>query len=112
MVVRSLHVAGYRCLLDVSVELGEITVILGANGTGKTNLYRALRLAHACGDGGLARAVVHEGGMDSISYAGQRRGAHKVDAMVRSRLAPVVVIPSSEDDWMTYSSLAADPDPT
>jgi SAM-dependent methyltransferase len=28
-----------------------------------------------------------------------------LDTMVRSRLAPVAVIPSSEEDWMTYSSL-------
>jgi SAM-dependent methyltransferase len=28
-----------------------------------------------------------------------------LDAMVRSRLAPITVIPSSEEEWMTYSSL-------
>ena len=28
-----------------------------------------------------------------------------LDGMVRSRLAPVSVLPSSDEDWMTYSSL-------
>lgn len=28
-----------------------------------------------------------------------------LDSLVRSRLAPVAVLPSSEEDWMTYSSL-------
>jgi predicted ATPase len=74
MAVRRLYVDGYRSLLDVSVDLGQVSVIVGANGTGKTNLYRALRLLHACAGGVIARAVVLEGGMDSITYAGHRRG--------------------------------------
>jgi predicted ATPase len=66
-------VSGYRSLEDVEIHLGDVTVIVGPNGSGKTNLYRALRLAHGCGDGTLARMVAAEGGMDSIGYAGERR---------------------------------------
>jgi predicted ATPase len=82
MGVRRLHVEGYRSLRDVTVEFGAITVVVGPNGSGKTNLYRALRLAHACGEGRIARTVVQEGGMPSIVYAGRRRGEAKVELAV------------------------------
>lgn len=82
MGVRRLHVEGYRSLVDVTVEFGQITVIVGPNGSGKTNLYRALRLAHACGDGRIAPTVVQEGGMQSIVHAGRRRGEPKVELAV------------------------------
>lgn len=51
----------------------------GPNGTGKTNLYKALQLAHACGTGTLARRIALEGGMSSVTWAGDRRGEPKID---------------------------------
>ena len=79
MTVRRLHVEGYRSLTDVTIDFGRITVVVGPNGSGKTNLYRALRLTHACGDGTIARTVVAEGGMPSIVHAGRRTGEPKVE---------------------------------
>lgn len=73
---------GYRSLADVTVEFGEVTVIVGPNGSGKTNLYRALRLAHACSEGRIARTIVQEGGMPSIVHAGRRRGEPKVELAI------------------------------
>jgi predicted ATPase len=46
------------------------------------SLYRALRLAHACSEGRIARTIVEEGGMPSIVYPGQRRGEPKVEIAV------------------------------
>ncbi|WP_324190128.1 AAA family ATPase [Nocardia farcinica] len=40
----TLSVANYRSLRELVVPLGELTVITGTNGAGKSNLYRALRL--------------------------------------------------------------------
>lgn len=80
--VRRFHVEGYRSLADVTLEFGNVTVILGPNGSGKTNLYRALRLAHECGDGRLARAIVQEGGMPSVVHGGRRRGEPRIELAV------------------------------
>ena len=44
-----LAVAHYRSLRELVVPLGRLTVVTGANGTGKSSLYRALRLLAACG---------------------------------------------------------------
>ncbi len=79
-----LTVRGYRSLLDVSVEVGPVTVVQGGNGTGKSNLYRALGLAHAAATGSLARAIAAEGGMGSILWAGPRRkGPQRVEIDVQ-----------------------------
>ena len=42
--ISRLCIAGYRSLRDVRLELDKLTVVTGANGTGKSSLYRALRL--------------------------------------------------------------------
>ncbi|MFF7293533.1 AAA family ATPase [Microbacterium sp. NPDC008134] len=76
----TLAVSGYRSLVDVVVPLDPLTVITGANGTGKSNLYRALRLLAATGHGAAVAAIAREGGLDSVLWAGpetpQGEGAH------------------------------------
>ena len=41
-----LHAVGYRSLRDVTVELGDINVFIGANAAGKSAILDALRLLH------------------------------------------------------------------
>jgi len=48
-------------------------VFVGANGVGKTNLYRALQLIQASAAGTLAHELAAEGGMESAFWAGRRR---------------------------------------
>lgn len=68
-----IHIGGYRSLRDLRVPLGPLIVIVGENGSGKTNLYRALFLLHAAARGELARTMAEEGGMPSALWAGPRR---------------------------------------
>jgi predicted ATPase len=64
--------AGYRSLRNIRFPIGRLTVFVGANGVGKTNLYRALQLLQAAAAGALARELASEGGMDSAFWAGTR----------------------------------------
>ena len=43
-IISRLCISGYRSLRDVRLEVGQLTVVTGANGSGKSSLYRALRL--------------------------------------------------------------------
>ncbi len=65
-----LAVANYRSLFDVVVPLSPLNVICGANGTGKSNLYRALRLLADTAQGGIINALAREGGLKSAIWAG------------------------------------------
>lgn len=66
----TLAVSGYRSLRDVVVELGQITVVTGANGSGKSSLYRALRLLADAARGETVGALAREGGLPSTLWAG------------------------------------------
>src|SRR6266851_9233139 len=70
--VREIAAAGYRTLRSIRFPVGALTVFVGANGVGKTNLYRALQLLQAAAAGTLARELASEGGMESALWAGKR----------------------------------------
>jgi predicted ATPase len=71
--VRVLEVSNYRSLRRLRVDLASPTVIVGPNGSGKTNLYRALWLLSAANRGRLSAELVAEGGVPSVVWAGPRK---------------------------------------
>jgi predicted ATPase len=73
MKIREVSIVGYRSLRAIRFPVDNLTVFVGANGAGKTNLYRALQLLQASAMGTLARELAFEGGMDSAVWAGKRQ---------------------------------------
>lgn len=63
-------IRGYRSLREIVLPLAGLTVITGANGTGKSSLYRALRLLADCGRGEVIGSLAREGGLQSVLWAG------------------------------------------
>lgn len=89
--IRTLAVENYRSLRHLVVPLDRLNVITGANGTGKSSLYRALRLLAESARGGAIAALAQEGGLPSVLWAGPERisravreGHHPVQGTVRS----------------------------
>ena len=74
MKIREVSITGYRSLRAIRFPVGGLTVFVGANGVGKTNLYRGLQLLQASAAGTLARELASEGGMQSALWAGKRQG--------------------------------------
>jgi predicted ATPase len=72
MRISEISIAGYRSLRAIQFPVGGLTVFVGANGVGKTNLYRSLQLLQAAAAGTLARELASEGGMQSALWAGKR----------------------------------------
>jgi len=68
-----LAVAGYRSLQQLILPLGGLTLVCGANGCGKSNLYRALGLVAAAARGDLVAALAAEGGLPAVFWAGPER---------------------------------------
>ncbi|MFI5000024.1 MAG: AAA family ATPase [Reyranellales bacterium] len=92
--ISRLCIAGYRSLRDVRLELAPLTVVTGANGSGKSSLYRALRLLADVAQGRVIQSLAMEGGLSSVLWAGPesfsrsvKRGDHPVQGTVRK--APV-----------------------
>jgi predicted ATPase len=68
-----LAVAGYRSLQQLTLPLGCLTLVCGANGCGKSNLYRSLGLISAAARGDLVAALAAEGGLPAVFWAGPER---------------------------------------
>lgn len=89
--LRTLAVESYRSLRRVVMPLGRLNVVTGANGSGKSSLYRGLRLLADASRNGAVAALAREGGLQSTLWAGPdqlgksvRRGEHPVQGTVRS----------------------------
>lgn len=92
----TLAITNYRSLRDIVLPLTRLNVVTGANGSGKSNLYRALRLLGDTALGGAVASLAREGGLPSVLWAGPetiaksvRRGEHPVQG--GPRRAPVAL---------------------
>jgi predicted ATPase len=86
MPVRELWIENYRSVQSLRFPLAPVTVVVGPNGSGKTNVYRALQLLLTAAEGTLARTLAEEGGMPSVLWAGPRKKGDPVRLTVGVRL--------------------------
>ena len=71
MKITSLRIKGFRSLRDVTWQPGNLNVLIGPNGSGKTNLLRALALLKQAAVGGLEQAILRSGGLAQICWDGE-----------------------------------------
>jgi predicted ATPase len=76
--ITKIAVSGYRSLRDVRIALGALNVVTGANGSGKSSLYRALRLLADIAQGQIIQSLAAEGGLHSTLWAGPESFARAV----------------------------------
>ncbi|MGO1496063.1 AAA family ATPase [Agrococcus casei] len=69
--MQTLAVEGYRSISSLVLGLERLTVVTGANGTGKSNLYRSLQLLADCGQGRMISSLARSGGLGSVRFAGE-----------------------------------------
>ncbi|HEY1997247.1 AAA family ATPase [Paraburkholderia sp.] len=89
-VLRTLAISNYRSINKLVVPLTRLNLITGANGSGKSNLYRALRLLAETAQGGVIAPLAREGGLRSVVWAGpeafsraMREGLAPIEPLVR-----------------------------
>ncbi|GLQ55637.1 AAA family ATPase [Devosia nitrariae] len=73
MSLTDIEIVGYRSVRAIRFPVRRLSVLVGGNGVGKTNLYRALELVHAAALGTLAEEIAREGGLASAFWAGERK---------------------------------------
>lgn len=90
--INTLAIGNYRSLLNLTVSLGNLNLITGPNASGKSNLYRALRLLAETAQGGVITALAKEGGLESTFWA----GPEKITRRMRNGEVPVQGGPKKE----------------
>ena len=68
MPIKRLEVKGFKSLRDVVWEPGPLTVVIGPNGSGKTNLLYTLDLLKHSSTGTLEDAIQRIGGVHSVFW--------------------------------------------
>ncbi len=71
MSIQRLEIEGFRSLQSASWKPGPLNVLIGVNGSGKSNLLRALQLLKSAADGRLSESVRASGGMSPLLWDGQ-----------------------------------------
>ena len=81
MKLDEITIRGFRSLAEVSWKPGDVNLLIGPNGGGKSNLLGALDMLAAAADGRLAKFVQAAGGVDALAWNGD---AEKLGFLVRS----------------------------
>jgi len=68
--INAFAVSNYRSLKGIVAPLAGLNVVTGANGCGKSNLYKSLRLLAEAAKGNLISSIAQEGGLDYTFWAG------------------------------------------
>jgi predicted ATPase len=92
--IETLAISGYRSLRDLVLPLGRLNVVTGANGSGKSSLYRSLRLLGDAALNSVVSSLAREGGLASTLWAGPdkiglsvRQGMHPVEGVITNKPA-------------------------
>ena len=92
--IRAVAVQGYRSLRDLVLPLGQLTLVTGANGSGKSSVYRSLRLLADAAQNAVVASLAREGGLPSTFWAGPdiiarsvRQGTYPVEPLAKRKVA-------------------------
>ena len=92
--IHTVAVEGYRSLRSLVLPLGRLSVITGANGSGKSSVYRSLRLLADAAQNAVVASLAREGGLTSTFWAGPetiarsvRQGTHAVEGTAKNKVA-------------------------
>jgi predicted ATPase len=102
--ILTLAVSGYRSLRKIIIPLDKLTIITGANGTGKSSIYKSIRLLADVAQGNVVRSLALEGGIPSTLWAGPEKfsrsmksGQHPIEGTVRREPVSLKLGFASED---------------
>ena len=92
MIVEEIRIARYRSLFDVTLHPSHLTVLVGANNSGKTNFVDAVDFLADAYRYGLEIAVGRKGGYENIAHRKKRRTKSPILFSVRALVQPLEVI--------------------
>jgi predicted ATPase len=94
LIIRTVAVQGYRSLRDLTLPLGRLTVITGANGSGKSSVYRSIHLLADAALNSLVASLAREAGLPSTFWAcpeaigrDVRQGTYAMEPLANRKVA-------------------------
>lgn len=103
--ISELHLKNFRSILSASVNLTPLTIIIGANGSGKSNLVKAIEFIAAIPAVGLNLALSRQGGRDGVmpkQISLRELSEHQVHVGYTKRLPP----PGEPSEHISYVNVS------
>ncbi|HDR9074698.1 AAA family ATPase [Burkholderia vietnamiensis] len=101
MQIKRIEIENYRSLRHVVFEPNDLTVIVGANGSGKSNVASAFEFLSDVYSTGLEYAVLNKGGFENVAFRRQRRTRSAVrftiDFVLEDGAATLFAAPANRD---------------
>jgi predicted ATPase len=97
MKILNMDIKGFRSLKNISWAPTDLNVIIGPNGTGKSNLLRMLELISISAQGGLGKHIQKAGGMEPLVWDG-------ISDSIRFHVKSSKLLPFwfADMNWLTY----------
>jgi predicted ATPase len=73
MRLTDIAISNYRSIRRLSIPIHPLSVFVGENGVGKSNLYKSLSLLRDAAAGRITRTIADEGGLNSVCWSGIRK---------------------------------------
>src|SRR3954467_3301394 len=73
MRLTDIAITNYRSIRRLSIPIHPLSVFVGENGVGKSNLYKSLSLLRDAATGQITRTIADEGGLNSVCWSGLRK---------------------------------------
>lgn len=70
--LKRIEISGYKSIKDIDLELRRLNILIGANGSGKSNLLSFFKLIREMLQGRLQFFVGKEGGADTLLFYGSK----------------------------------------
>lgn len=102
MPLSSVTINNYRSVRNLTLPAEPLTIFVGANGVGKSNLYKALALLQRCADGTVTRSIAREGGLESTLWVGPRNSTKAVRLSLKARFSDLSTSRGEENVDYSY----------
>ncbi len=66
--LQRIHIENYKCLRDVSVELGDFTILIGPNDSGKSSFLEVIRMLGKIGQGSIGGALQGDRSLENLVW--------------------------------------------
>lgn len=103
--LRSVSAKGFRSLADVKVQFGDFSVLIGPNGSGKTNLLRVLSFVRDTARFDVRQAIELAGGFNRVLR--QDGKASQVELGITARVTDNSSLQAADSYMLTLESLQA-----
>ncbi|MFK0174240.1 AAA family ATPase [Streptomyces sp. NPDC090306] len=76
--ILGLTVRNFRTLTDTKLPLGPLTVMVGPNAAGKSNVFHALEFLRSVSEDGIEKALQERGGFETVAFRGGSRPVSRI----------------------------------